>query len=110
MNAGDLAIYEQMTVMTPSDELVDAVENLLTEVKRLREAVTQYSEKDAWYVAEVKRLRVKEADVIEYVIPLLATPGVLKQLMGSPSQIHTIVNLTASLEHLLYILRESEEE
>jgi len=27
------------------------------EIKRLREAVTQYSEKDAWYVAEVKRLR-----------------------------------------------------
>ena len=61
-------------------------------------------------IAEVKRLLDKEADVIEYVTPLLATPDVLKQLMGSPSQIHTIVNLTASLEHLLYILRNGENE
>lgn len=37
MNTDELAIYEQMTVMTPSDELEDAVENLLAEVKRLRE-------------------------------------------------------------------------
>ena len=28
--------YEDMTWETPSDELVDAVENLLAEVKRLR--------------------------------------------------------------------------
>jgi len=38
-------------------KLIAAAPDLLAEVKRLREAVTQYSEKDAWYVAEVKRLR-----------------------------------------------------
>jgi len=66
--------------------------------------------KIAHLLAEVKRLRKKEADIIEYVTHLTATPDVLKTLMGSPSQIHTIVNLTMSLEHLLCILRESEEE
>ena len=30
--------YEKMTWETPSDELADAVENLLAEVKRLRDA------------------------------------------------------------------------
>ena len=34
-----------------------ACDKTVAEVKRLSEAVTQYSEKDAWYVAEVKRLR-----------------------------------------------------
>ena len=33
----DTDAYEDMTWKTPSDELEDAVENLLTEVKRLRE-------------------------------------------------------------------------
>ena len=37
--------------------LISAAPDLLAEVKRLREAVTQYSKKDAWYVTEVKRLR-----------------------------------------------------
>ena len=32
-------------------------EKLEAEVERLREAVAQYSEKDVWFVAEVKRLR-----------------------------------------------------
>jgi hypothetical protein len=32
--------YEKMTWETPSDELDDAVEDLLAEVKRLREAIT----------------------------------------------------------------------
>ena len=31
--------YENMTWKTPSDELDDAVENLLAEVKRLREGI-----------------------------------------------------------------------
>ena len=60
-------------------------------------------------LAEVKRLREKEREIIEYVGHLQATPDVLKQLIGSPSQIHTIANLTASLEHLLYILRKGPE-
>ena len=42
MNTDELAIYEQMTVMTPSDELEDAVENLLAEVKRLRKELNEY--------------------------------------------------------------------
>tara|TARA_R100001198_G_scaffold82524_1_gene55698 strand:+ start:747 stop:968 length:222 start_codon:yes stop_codon:yes gene_type:complete len=33
----DTDAYEDMTWETPSDELADAVENLLAEVKRLRE-------------------------------------------------------------------------
>tara|TARA_R110002012_G_scaffold33393_3_gene97852 strand:- start:4001 stop:4225 length:225 start_codon:yes stop_codon:yes gene_type:complete len=33
----DTDAYEDMTWETPSDELADAAENLLTEVKRLRE-------------------------------------------------------------------------
>ena len=51
MNTDELATYEQMTVMTPSDELDDAVEpfkaalvNLLAEVKRLRELLGDIKE------------------------------------------------------------------
>ena len=33
----DIDVYEKMTWETPSDELEDAVENLLAEVKRLRQ-------------------------------------------------------------------------
>jgi len=33
--------YEEMTWETPSDELEDAVENLLAEVKRLRKEINQ---------------------------------------------------------------------
>ena len=36
--------YEEMTWETPSDELEDAVENLLAEVKRLREQYTELRE------------------------------------------------------------------
>ena len=36
--------YEKMTWETPSDELEDAVENLLAEVKRLREQYTELRE------------------------------------------------------------------
>ena len=36
MEADELATYAQMTWKTPSDELEDAVENLLAEVKRLQ--------------------------------------------------------------------------
>ena len=35
----DIDVYEKMTWETPSDELEDAVENLLAEVKRLREGI-----------------------------------------------------------------------
>ena len=35
----DIDAYEKMTWETPSDELEDAVENLLAEVKRLRDMV-----------------------------------------------------------------------
>ena len=47
----DTDAYENMTWETPSDELEDAVENLLAVVKRL--AVSNYD-----LLAEVKRLRV----------------------------------------------------
>ena len=56
-------------------------------------------------IAELKRCYEKEDETIEYVDYLLATPDVLERLMGSPSQIHTINNLTASLEKLLDILK-----
>ena len=36
IDTDELATYEQMTAMTPSDELEDAVGNLLAEVKRLK--------------------------------------------------------------------------
>ena len=35
----DIDAYEDMTWETPSDELADAVENLLAEVKRLRDLI-----------------------------------------------------------------------
>ena len=40
----DIDVYEKMTWETPSDELEDAVENLLAEVKRLREQYTELRE------------------------------------------------------------------
>ena len=40
-------------------------------------------------------------EIIEYVEYLTATPPVLKKLMLSPSQEHTIDNLALSLENLL---------
>jgi hypothetical protein len=58
-------------------------------------------------IAELKKMYGKEDEIIEYVGYLLATPDVLEQLMGSPSQIHTINNLTASLEKLLDILKNN---
>ena len=61
-------------------------------------------------IAELKRMYEKEDDIIEYVGYLLATPDVLEQLMGSPSQIHTINNLTGSLEKLLDILKDNASE
>ena len=48
-------------------------------------------------------------ETIEYVEYLTATPSVLRQLAGSPSQLHTIDNLDASLHKLLGLLREEEE-
>lgn len=45
-------------------------------------------------------------EIIEYVEHLTATPHVLKKLMGSPSQEHTIDNLALSLENLLSLLKE----
>ena len=60
-------------------------------------------------IAELKRMYEKEDNIIEYVGYLLATPDVLEQLMGSPSQIHTINNLTESLEKLLDILKDRDE-
>ena len=59
---------------------------------------------------ELKRMYEKEDDIIEYVGYLLATPDVLEQLMGAPSQIHTINNLTGSLEKLLDILKDNASE
>jgi hypothetical protein len=59
------------------------------------------------FLAELNRMYEKEDEIIEYVGYLLATPDVLEQLMGSPSQIHTINNLTASLEKLLDILKNN---
>tara|TARA_R110000824_G_scaffold15306_2_gene64519 strand:+ start:8749 stop:8910 length:162 start_codon:yes stop_codon:yes gene_type:complete len=49
-------------------------------------------------------------EIIEYVEHLTATPHVLKELMGSPSQEHTINNLAASLKQLLHLLREGEND
>jgi hypothetical protein len=61
-------------------------------------------------IAELNRMYKKEDDIIEYVGYLLATPDVLEQLMGSPSQIHTINNLTNSLEKLLEKLKNKASE
>jgi len=61
-------------------------------------------------IAELNRMYEKEDEIIEYVGYLLATPDVLEQLMGSPSQIHTINNLTRSLEKLLDILKANASE
>jgi len=61
-------------------------------------------------LAEVKRLREERDELIEYVIHLSATPHVLRKLWGSPSQVHTIDNLAASLYQLLDLLQEEEEE
>ena len=61
-------------------------------------------------IAELKKLYEKEDEIIEYVGYLLATPDVLEQLMGSPSQIHTINNLTNSLEKLLEKLKNKASE
>ena len=52
---------------------------------------------------------IGRAFLIEYVEHLTATPPVLKKLMGSPSQVHTIDNLTASLDQLLSMLRGVED-
>ncbi len=57
---------------------------------------------------ELKYMYKKEDELIEYVGYLLATPDVLEQLMGSPSQIHCITNLTTSLEHLYSKLLDCE--
>lgn len=46
----DTDAYENMTWETPSDELEDAVENLLAEVKRLRKKLAE--KEDHLYVAE----------------------------------------------------------
>ena len=59
---------------------------------------------------ELKRCYEKEDEIIEYVGYLLATPDVLERLMGSPSQIHTINNLTNSLEKLLEKLKNKASE
>ena len=48
-------------------------------------------------------------EIIEYVEYLTATPPLLKRLMGSLSQEHTINNLALSLENLLSRLKEEEE-
>ena len=47
--------YEKMTWETPSDELEDAVENLLAEVKRLREALA--------YTASLLTCRMEGDDI-----------------------------------------------
>ena len=53
--------------------------------------------------------RIRVSEIIEYVEYLTATPHVLRKLMGSPSQVHTIANLAASLDQLLSMLRGEEE-
>jgi hypothetical protein len=53
---------------------------------------------------------IGRAFLIEYVEHLTATPHVLRKLMGSPSQVHTIDNLAASLDQLLFMLRGKEED
>ena len=52
---------------------------------------------------------IRVSEIIEYVEYLTATPHVLRKLMGSPSQVHTIDNLAASLDQLLSMLRGEEE-
>ena len=42
----DINAYKNMTWETPSDELEDAIENLLAEVKRLREGIKAYLDLD----------------------------------------------------------------
>ena len=46
----DTDAYENMTWETPSDELEDAVENLLAEVKRLRHKLESIQNIMAWTV------------------------------------------------------------
>lgn len=46
----DTDAYENMTWETPSNELEDAVENLLAEVKRLREQLEHIQNDMAWTV------------------------------------------------------------
>ena len=60
-------------------------------------------------LAEIKRLREERDEIIEYVEYLTVTPRVLRKLMGSPAQVHTIDNLVVSLDRLLERLRGEEE-
>ena len=48
----DIDKYEEMTWETPSDELEDAVENLLAEVKRLNKVVTMLKKNGLWVSQE----------------------------------------------------------
>ena len=53
--------YEKMTWKTPSDELEDAVENLLAEVKRLREKV-EFSHLKDWAIMQAEHMRAEVGD------------------------------------------------
>ncbi len=65
----DTDAYENMTWETPSDELEDAVENLLAEVKRLRKGVkTLYEYLDAVITYEDEEI-------------LLGIKGALKEMI-----------------------------
>ena len=70
------------------------------------DAAEDYQDQIDTLLAEVKRLREERDEIIEYVDCLTATPHVLRKLMGSPSQVHTIDNLALSLDRLLERLRE----
>lgn len=58
--------YEEMTWETPSDELADAVENLLAEVKRLREDLSLYEPPEGFYWDD-EHPRFSTADWVEHL-------------------------------------------
>jgi len=92
-------------------ETMDVIEcNPFTDLPMEHVETTLHCIEGIGLIAELKRMYEKEDDIIEYVGYLLATPDVLEQLMGSPSQIHTINNLTGSLEKLLDILKDNASE
>lgn len=57
----DTSEYEKMTWKTPSDELEDAVENLLAEVKWLREKV-EFSHLKDWAIMQAEHMRAEVGD------------------------------------------------
>ena len=54
----DIDAYEKMTWETPSDELEDAVENLLAEVKRLRSVMIHVEQRQPHPALELSLIHI----------------------------------------------------